>query len=112
MLKSAPQRRRNGPRPGADLGDPAVWVVSHHHAARVTCKALRRFCRNARSALEHGLARPIGIREHLHVDVDHHLIALARRTGIDSVMERCLREQRQGVGLLLLHRRRFRRIDQ
>src|SRR5437867_13339337 len=78
MLKSAPQRRRNGPRPGADLGDPAVTVVAHHDPARVTCKALSRFGGNARSALEHGLARRIGIREHLRVDVDHHLVTLAR----------------------------------
>jgi hypothetical protein len=33
-----------------------------------------------------------------------------RSAGIDPVMERCLRERRQGVGLLLLHGRRFCRI--
>jgi hypothetical protein len=39
--------------------------------------------------------------------VDHHLIALARGTGVDTVMERRLCEQRQSVGLLLLHEGRF-----
>jgi len=42
MLKRAPQRRRNGPRPGADLGDPAVTVVAHHDPARVHLVALAR----------------------------------------------------------------------
>jgi hypothetical protein len=40
------------------------------------------------------------------IDVDHYLVALARGAGIDAVVQGRLREQRQGVRLLLDHRRR------
>ena len=49
-----------------------------------------------------------GIRQHLGIHVDDYLIALARGARIDPVVQRRLREQRQGVGLLLLERARFR----
>jgi hypothetical protein len=55
-----------------------------------------------------GLARLIGVRQDLGIDVDHHLVALAGSAGIDTVIQRGLSEQREGVGLLLRHRRRFR----
>jgi len=82
--------------------------VPHDDPARITRQALRRVDRNARAALEHGLARSIGIRQHLRVDVDHHLVALARGAGIDAVMQRRLREEAERVRLLLRHGRRFR----
>jgi len=81
----------------------------HHHAARVARQTPGRFGGNARAAVEDGLAGLIGVGEHRGVDVDHHLIALARGAGVDTVMERRLCEQRQSVGLLLLHKGRFRR---
>src|SRR2546430_7988460 len=37
--------------------DPAICVVAHHDPARIAREALRRFRRNIRAALEHGLAR-------------------------------------------------------
>jgi len=47
----------------------------------------------------------IGVCKNLGIDVDDDLVALARSAGIDAVVERRLGEQRQRVGLLLLHRR-------
>jgi len=41
--------------------------------------------------------------------VDHHLVALARGTGIEPVVEGGFGEQRQRVGLLLRHGRGLRR---
>jgi hypothetical protein len=82
--------------------------VPHHHAARVARQAPRRFCRNARAPLEHGLAGLIRIRQHRGIDVDHHLVPLARRAGIELVMERRFREQGQRVRLLLGPGRRVR----
>jgi hypothetical protein len=63
---------------------------------------LRRFLGNARAVLENGLAQLVGIRQYRCVDVDHHLVALARRTRIDAAMQRRLRDQGQRIGLLLL----------
>jgi hypothetical protein len=40
--------------------------------------------------------------------MDDHLITLARRAGVETVMQCRLREQGQRIGLLLRHRRRFR----
>ena len=51
--------------------------------------------------LEDGLARRLRIGQHLGVDVDHHLVALPRGAGIEAVVEGRLREQGQGVRLLL-----------
>ena len=106
MLKRSSERRRNRPGTRSDLDDPAVGIVTHHHTPRVAREALRRFRGNARTVFEDGLARVIGIRQDVGVDVDHHLIAFARRTRIDLLMQRGLRKQREGVGLLLRHRRR------
>jgi hypothetical protein len=39
-------------------------------------------------------------RGHVH----HHLVPLARRAGVELVVQCRLREERQGVGLLLVHR--------
>ena len=111
VMQRAPERWRNRAGPGRHLDDSTVDTVLHHHAARVARQALRRFRGNARAVLEEGLTGLIGVGEHGSVDVHHHLIALARRAGIDPVMERGLGEQPERVGLLLLHRGRFPRID-
>ena len=79
----------------------------HHHPARVAGQALGRFRGNVRAVLEDGLPGLIRICENRAIDVDDYLISFGRRAGIDAVMERCLREQRERVGLLLRHRRRF-----
>jgi hypothetical protein len=55
------------------------------------------------------LTRLIRIGQHRRVDVDDHLVALTRRAGIELVMESRLREQRQGIRLLLGHGRRVAR---
>src|SRR2546430_12219626 len=83
--------------------DPAICVVAHHDPARIAREALRRFRRNIRAALEHGLARRLGVYQHRGVDVDHDLIALAWSPRIDSPVEGCLGDQRERVRLLLLH---------
>jgi len=111
VMERPPERRRNRASPGGDLHDSTVETVLHHHPARVARQALRRFCGNAPAVLEDGLAGLIGVGEHRGVDVDDHLIALAGGAGIDPVMERRLGEQPERVGLLLLHRGRFHRVD-
>ncbi len=60
------------------------------------------------AVLEDRLAGLVGIREDRGIDMNYHLISLRRGAGIDAVVEGCLREQRQRVGLLLRHGRRFR----
>ena len=60
------------------------------------------------AAFEDGLARLLWIGQHRGVDVDHHLVALAGGAGIEPVMQRRLRQQGQGIGLLLGPRGRFR----
>jgi len=80
--------------------------VTHHHPARVAREALGRVRGNARAVLEHRLPRRIRIGQHLGIDVDHHLVTLARGAGIEVVKGR-LREQGQGIGLLLGQRGRF-----
>jgi hypothetical protein len=56
------------------------------------------------AVLQHGLAGRLGIRERRRVDMDHGLIAIARCTGIDTMVQHRLRQQSQGVGMLLLQR--------
>ena len=80
----------------------------HHHPARVARETPRRFSGHVCAVLEDGLPGLIGIREGWGIDVDHHLVSLCRSAGINAVVEGCLREQRESVGLLLRHRRRFR----
>jgi len=43
VVQRAPQRRGNGPGPGADLDDVAVWIVLHHHPAGVARQPPRGF---------------------------------------------------------------------
>jgi hypothetical protein len=54
MMQRAPKRRRNGSRPGTDFEDPAIRIVSHHHAARVTRQTLGRFRGDVRAVVEWG----------------------------------------------------------
>ena len=81
--------------------------MAHHHPGRITGEALRRFRGNVSAVFEDRLPRLIGIREHRSIDTDHHLVALARSAGIQTVVERRLGEQREGVGLQLAKRRRL-----
>ncbi len=64
VVKRAPQRRRNRPRPRPDVQQASLLVMAHHHPARVARQTAGRFCGNAHAVLEDGLARLIGIREH------------------------------------------------
>src|SRR5438093_374265 len=57
VVEHAPERGRNGPGTGADLFDPAIRSVPHHHPARVARQALRRFRGNVRAVLEDRLPR-------------------------------------------------------
>jgi len=108
VVECPPYCRWNRAGPRRDLDDAAVPIVLHTNPAGVTRDAPGRFNRNARAVLEEGLALLIGIGEGRRIDVDDDLVSLARCAGIDAVMERRLREQRQSVGPLLGHRRRFR----
>ena len=92
VVQRAPQRRWNGPCPRPDLHDAPVLIVSHHHPTRVACEAPRRFCGNVDPIFQHGLAWLIWVRQHRRVDVNHYLIPLARRAGIDPVVQRRLRD--------------------
>jgi hypothetical protein len=84
--------RGDRPGPGADLDQPAVGILAHHHAARIAGETLGRLRGNAGAVFEDGLARVIGVCEDLGIDVDHHLVPLAGGTGIDLVMQRGLGE--------------------
>jgi len=108
MVERSPQGGGNRPGPGTDLQQAPGIVVAHHHLAGVARQAPGRFRGNARAVLHDRLTRLIRLGERLGVDVDHHLIALTRGAGIEPVMKGRLREQRQRIGLLLGHRRRFR----
>jgi hypothetical protein len=85
-VKRPPQRRGNRARPGADLHDPAVGIVSHDDPAGIARQALGRSSWNAHAILEDGLARRLGVRQHVGIDVDHDLKALPRGAGIELPM--------------------------
>ena len=106
MEERPPQGGRNGAGPGPDLDHAARLVMAHHHPARVARQAPRRFRGNARAVLEDALTGLLGVGQHGGVDVDHHLVALARGAGIE-VVEGRLRKQSQGIGLPLGQRGRF-----
>jgi hypothetical protein len=82
--------------------------MAHHHPSGVAREALGRFRGNVSTPLQDGLARLLRIGQHLGVDVDHHLVALARGAGIEAVVQGRLREQGQRIRLLLADRGRFR----
>jgi hypothetical protein len=76
----------------------------HHHPARIACQTPARFRGNVRPILEDGLAGCVGIRQHGRVDMDHDLVALARRAWIDTAVERRFGDEGERVRLLLLER--------
>ena len=106
ILERPSYRRRNRACPGADVGYTPLGVVAHDDPGRVAGQTLRRSGRNAHAVLEHRLPGLIGVDKDGGVNVHNDLVALSRDTGIDALVERGLGEQRQCVGLLLLHRRR------
>src|SRR5206468_7352704 len=87
--------------PTSVIRPSASWRITTRlasHARRCDVSA-----ENIRAALEHGLARRLGVYQHRGVDVDHDLIALAWSPRIDSPVEGCLGDQRERVRLLLLY---------
>jgi hypothetical protein len=72
----------------------------HDHAAGVAREPAGRFRGNVHPVLEDGLAGLRGVGQHRRIDVDHHLIAFARGSGIEPVVESGFREQRQRVRLV------------
>ena len=109
IVKHPPQSRRNGSCQRADLHHPAVRVVAHDHSARVARQASGRLGGHVRAGFERRLAGRIGVLQHGCIDVDDHLVALARRARIHPVMKRRLGDQAQRVRLLLGHGRRLHR---
>jgi hypothetical protein len=95
MLEGTPQRRRNRARPGGDLHHTALWIVPYHHPASIARQPLRRFRGNARAVLDHGLPARVRICQHGRIDMDDDLISLARRPGIEFMIQRRLRDQPQ-----------------
>ena len=59
-----------------------------------------------RPVLQDGLAGLLRVRQRRGIHVDHHLVPLAGRAGIELVMQGRLRQQRQRVRLLLGQGRR------
>jgi hypothetical protein len=101
MVERPPQGGGNRPGPGPDFDHAAGFIMTHHHPAGVARQAPGRFRGNARAPFEDRLPRLIRIRQRRGVDMDHHLVALARGARIELVVQRRLREERQGIGLLL-----------
>ena len=87
MLEGPPQRWRNRPGPSSDFPEPPILVVTHHHDARVAREAPRRFRGNARAVGEYRLPSMIRIIQHRGIHMNHHLIPLSGRAGIESLME-------------------------
>jgi len=80
--------------------------MPHHDPARVARQPLRRSRGNARPVLQHRL--PGLLRQDRGIHVDHHLVPLPRRPGIEVVMQCRLGQQGQRVGLLLRASRSLR----
>ena len=112
MVERPPQGGGDGPGPGPNLDHAALLIVEHHRPAGIAGQAPGRFRGNARAVLEDRLARLLGLGQRWGVDVDHHLVALARGAGIEPLVQGRLREERQGIGLPLGQRGgRFCRTD-
>ena len=80
--------------------------MPHHYPRRIAREAAGRFPRNADAILEHGLPRLIRVGQDRSIDVNHHLVTLARGAGIELLVQCRLREQRERIRLLLSHARR------
>jgi hypothetical protein len=103
VLQGSPEGGWDRPRAGSDLQQIAVGVVAHDDPAGVAGETLRRFRGNADAILERGLAGGIRIGEHRSIDMNDHLVTLSRRARIESIVECRRRQEREGIGLLLLH---------
>ena len=101
MQQGSSEGGRDSTSAGAYLHCAAILVVSHHHPAGVAGEALRRSRGNVAHLFELGLAESLRIRQHGGVDVNHDLVALARRPGVELMVQGGLGEQGQGIGLLL-----------
>ena len=86
MQQGPPQRGRNRPGPGSYLHQPTLGVVPHHHPTRVTGQSPGRFRGNVAAFFQHGLAGLPRVRQDRGVHVDHHLVPLPGRAGIEVVV--------------------------
>jgi hypothetical protein len=109
MVQRAAQRWGYRPRASPDLHYLPVLAVPHHHPARVTRQPLRRSRGNVRSILQQRLADLGRICQDRGVHMDHDLVPLPGRTGVELVTQRCLGQQGQGIRLLLRPGRRLQR---
>ena len=75
--------------------------MPHHYPARITRQAPRRFRGNVAGLVQHGLAGLRWVRQHRGVNVDHHLVPLARDAGIEPLVQGRLGEQGERVRVLL-----------
>src|SRR5262249_29220916 len=105
MMKRPPEGGRNRPGPGSDLDDALMFVVPHHHPARIAREAPGRFRGTARPIFHYRLSRLIWIRESRRVHVDDDLVAITGCARIDPLVERRLGEQGKRIGLPLRQRR-------
>jgi hypothetical protein len=106
VVQRPPDGRGDRARAGVDLDDPAVPAVAHDDPAGVAGQALGRSSWNVCPVLKSGLAGGVGVGEDLGVDMDDDLVALTGVPGIEAEVKGGLGEERQSVGLALLHRRR------
>ena len=75
--------------------------MPHQHATRVARQPAGRFRGNVVAVLQHRLSGLIRVREGGGIDVDDHLIPLARGPGIEVVVKGRLGNHAERVGLLL-----------
>jgi len=81
----------------------------NHDAARIARQTPRRFLRERARRRRAPTGPGIGVGEHLRVDMNDHLVALAGSAGIHSSVKGGLGDECQRVRLLLLHGRRLGR---
>src|SRR5216117_3226689 len=86
VMERPPNRRWNRARPGADLHDTALLVVTHDHPGRIARHPPRRFRGDVCAAVEYRLTRRIRVSQHGRVDVNDDLVALTGRAGIQALM--------------------------
>ena len=105
VVERSADRWRNRSSAGTHRGHAPVRLVTHDNSGRVARQPLRRSGRNAHAVFELRLPGLTGVSQDGGVDMDYHLVAFPRRPRIDAVVQRGLGEHREGVGLLLRHRR-------
>jgi len=109
LLERSSERRRDGPGSRPDLHHASLAVVPQHHPARVARQALGRFRGNADPVFQHRLPRLRRIRQHRGIHVHHHLVALARGSRVQTLMQCRLRHEGERIRLLLGSGRWLRR---